>query len=309
MKTATIARIIRILVLVAIAVVISLPVASVWQDNGSDDPVIGLATPVIYPLEVVGPESMADSLKDIVANNDGCVLCYGDQEVKVSESNLAAVCTMASLYGKGDAVLRNADGDVILIDDMLTYDNAVASYMTLGLTMPDRMVDAIDVKVGMNAVYGSEGDMVPLPFETERFDKGTMITICVPYLIMAMTSAFDHSMGLAIDVSYMGLIDVSVDIPSDEETPTVDVMRTITELKIKGMDVPSGIGKVGDQMLTMDGYSETITIACIGDISESLEDSLTDGCLTISANGRSLTLDPATSEAVIELVDALEGRA
>lgn len=308
MKTATIARIVRVLVLVAISVVIALPAASMWYDGNGEEPTMGIATPVIYPLEVVGPEDMAESLRDIIAYNEGCVLCYGDQEIQVNKGNIVAVCTMASLYGKGDAVLKGDDGRTVVIDDVLTFGNAIASYTNVGITMPEKMVDAIGIDARMNIVYGSEGAVVPLPFETGRFDQGVTISVCTPYVVMAMASAFDHCIELTVDVSYMGIVEVSVDIPSERETPTVDVMRTISELSIKGMDVPSGIGKIGDQMLTMDGYSETIKIACLGDISESLEESLTDGCLTISTNGRSLMLDSATSEAVIELVDALEGR-
>ncbi len=306
MKSGTAVRIVYAIAVVAILVVAALPIISALPET--KDSAFTAGTHSVYDLHLMDEDTLSANMSSAIGSSSGYTVEYGDAVESVDPSDLDALAARIIASGSSVAVLKDADGNVAVQDDIV-YRNAVLFGYRMGMLVPEAMTRTLDMKVSLR-FFSDDGRF---SFYTEPFPNaiGSEITIgyTVPYVLYNLMGAYGCICGSRISADYAGIIDIDVrnmtrDLLYD---PPLAYESTASSLIVRGGEGPSeGVGSVGAAKLEFsnDG-TRVMKLSCEGDLYETLEGSMSDGRLKIGYAGTEYLMTEAETSALMDIVKTM----
>lgn len=308
MKAGTAARLVYAIAVVAVIVVAAAPSLSMLANIGAEQPSVG--TESVYVLEYMDEETLCDNIRDAVSGTEGCSISYGGNSTSVDPSDCSAAAAAAKSSGEPVAKVVGPDGNV-LRQESIAYRNPVIAGAKSGIDLSP----GSNMSVDLMAVLSSDDGKVRIVCDSGESSAtdGIDMEYIVPLAVYNIAAAYGCDMGVRVSVDYTGLgrADISVMSESLSYASEVSCESGSTAIEVRGcMASEYGAGKVGsaDMVFLNDGGESVMRLSCEGRLSEVLEASLEDGCLTVSLNGASYTMGSEMSAGFIAAVEALEGR-
>lgn len=215
MKAVTIAKIARLVVIIAVGIVIAIPtfagIESFKITNGDF-----VTTDAVYDVSRMNADDIASNIKDVTKGESGYKINYGTvlgREVPADESavdSLAGEIKAAAGEDKGfKATLLDKDGKIVR-QQMIMWTQGFTQYMTMGLKLGGSMVNMVKPSVSLDSVIN--GSRVPISTaEVESAGDSYKITIPLPYLVFAAAMADgEHArVGVSIGINYNSFFDAT----------------------------------------------------------------------------------------------------
>ena len=212
MKAVTIAKIARIVVIIAVAVVLAIPTfAGVESMKVNDGEFV--MTNSYYNFDQMTKEDLASNINNVTDGNAGYTITYEGYKsgefhryigVEVPTTDLVTFAgnMMDDCPDDGHATLFNPDGSTAK-QQTIMGSNGFTQYITTGLKLTGSMVNMVKPSVSLDSViYGtrntiSNAEIVP---DGDSY----RITIPIPYLLFAtaMAGGEDAKIGLSIGIVY-----------------------------------------------------------------------------------------------------------
>ena len=221
MKAVTIAKIARLIVIIAVAVVIAIPTYAGLESfkitNGEF-----VTTDAVYDVDRMSSEDLAANIKDNTQGEAGYKISYGSvfgRPVPANESDVdtlaAEIKTAAGTSKDFTATLLDKDGKIVK-QQMIMWRDGFTQYMTMGLKLGGSMVNMVRPSVSLDSVIN--GSRVTISnAEIESAGDSYRITIPIPYLVFAAAMADgEHArVGVTIGIDYNSFFDAKfrLDLP------------------------------------------------------------------------------------------------
>ena len=221
MKAVTIAKIARLIVIIAVAVVIAIPTYAGLESfkitNGEF-----VTTDAVYDVDRMSSEDLAANIKDNTQGEAGYMISYGTvfgRPVPADESDVDTLAeeikTAAGTSKDFTATLLGKDGKIVK-QQMIMWRDGFTQYMTMGLKLGGSMVNMVRPSVSLDSVIN--GSRVTISnAEIESAGDSYRITIPIPYLVFAAAMADgEHArVGVTIGIDYNSFFDAKfrLDLP------------------------------------------------------------------------------------------------
>ena len=228
MKAVTIAKIARIIVIIAVAVVIAIPTyAGVESFKITDGDF--MSTESIYDVNSMSNADLAANINKVTDSESGYKVSYGsvigeDVPASVTETsdvivNMRAAAVAAASEGKTiKATLLKPDGSIAK-QDMILWMNGFTQYMTVGVKLGGSLVNIVKLSASLDSVINgskiviSDVEMVPA-------GDAYRMTIPIPYLVFAaaMADGAHSKVGVTIGIDYNGFFNAKfrMDFPVEK---------------------------------------------------------------------------------------------
>ena len=221
MKAVTIAKIARLIVIIAVAIVIAIPtyagLESYRFNNGEF-----ITTDAVYEVSRMNSDDLASNIKDVTQSEPGYKINYGTVFGRDVSTDEAEVDTLATeiMTAAGDskdftATLLKPDGSIAK-QQMIMWRDGFTQYMTMGLRLGGSMVNTVRPSVSLDSVIN--GNRVTISnAEVDPAGDSYRITIPIPYLVFAAAMADgEHArVGVSIGIDYNSFFDAKfrLDLP------------------------------------------------------------------------------------------------
>ena len=222
MKAVTIAKIARLIVIIAVGIVLAIPafagIESLKVNNGEF-----VMTESVYEVTHMTSDDLANNIKEVTDGRSGYTICYGNtigKQVPTSDSDIktladeikAAVPAGAKSF---EATLMDPDGKITK-QQMIMGSNGLTQYVTTGIKLTESMVNMVKIDVALESVMKtsrytiSNVDVVPVGDQYR-------ITIPIPYVMFAtaLAGGKETKLGLSIDIEYNNFFNATfkMDLP------------------------------------------------------------------------------------------------
>ena len=225
MKAVTIAKIARIIVIIAVAIVLAIPTFAGIESmkvNGGDF----VSTSSVYNFEHMTADDLASNINNVTDGREGYTMTYEGYNagvyhkyigVSVPADNLSTFASdiMADCPVDGQATLFNPDGSIAKQQTIMGSDG-LTQYITTGLKLTGSMVKMVKPSVSLQSVIFGERNTISTADVSADGDS-YKITIPIPYLLFAtaMAAGENAKIGLAIGIEYSSFFNAkfSLDLP------------------------------------------------------------------------------------------------
>ena len=215
MKAVTIAKIARLVVIIAVGIVIAIPtfagIESFKFSNGDF-----VTTDAVYDVDRMTADDLASNIKDNTKGEAGYKINYGTvigRDVPADEAAVDALAsdikTAAGTSTDFTATLLDKDGKIVK-QQMIMWTQGFTQYMTMGLRLGGSMVKMVTPSVSLDSVIN--GHRVTISnAEVESAGDAYKITIPIPYLVFAAAMADgEHArVGVSIGINYNSFFDAT----------------------------------------------------------------------------------------------------
>lgn len=307
MKKKTIARIVRMVVILAVAIAAMAPVIDAFGNMGS--------TPMedrvhaVYDLDLMDRDTLSSNIMRAVSGTEGCTAEYGDAEVPIVDGRYGEIAEAALLSGADTMVLRGPDGSVLL-QSSIEYGNDVMTGGRLGFTVRGLLGDAVSLKLGIRLVSSDGAVDIPYLCTSYSVDDEIGMDYMIPHVALNIAAAYGCMTDVSIGVEYERMASAGASMTESGYTcpSSVRMDGGTMELRIENCyGASNGTGTLGDAQVEVSGG--TMTIRSEGLLSEVLASSLSDGRLTTTFGGSSFEMDRDMASALMDAVKALEAGA
>ena len=224
MKAVTIAKIARLIVIIAVAVVIAIPTYAGFESfkitNGEF-----VTTESIYKVGLMSDEDLASNISKVTEGASGYKVNYGTvfgEEVPANVTATSDVIThmrTAALADKNiTATLLKPDGS-IATQDMIMWMDGFTQFMTVGVKLGGSLVNMVKMSVSLDSVINGSRVVISNVAMEQSGDFYRM-TIPVPYLVFAaaMADGKDSRIGVTIGIDYNSFFDAKfrLDLPVEK---------------------------------------------------------------------------------------------
>ena len=230
MKAVTIAKIARLIVIIAVAVVIAIPtfagIESFKLTNGEF-----VMTDSIYEVNCMTADDLARNIEDVTNCESGYKIAYGGQLPAVDvPADSAGIASLAATI-KGSATADDPEHDKYYTATLMREDGSITKQQTIqgsenltmhiytGIRMTESMVNMVKMSVVMDSVINEKKVVISEP-EIKPMGDSYRVKIKVPYLTFASAIAAGAAsdipaekkakLGLTIGVNYNSFFDAKV---------------------------------------------------------------------------------------------------
>ena len=221
MKAVTIAKIARLVVIIAVGLVIAIPTFAGLESfkitNGEF-----VTTDAVYDVDRMSADDLASNIKDNIQGESGYKINYGTvfgRDVPASESDVDILAGEIKAAAGDDknftATLLDKDGKIVK-QQMIMWRDGFTQYMTMGLKLGGSMVNMVKPSVSLDSVINGSRVIISKA-EIESAGDSYRITIPIPYLVFAAAMADgEHArVGVSIGIDYNSFFDAKfrLDLP------------------------------------------------------------------------------------------------
>ena len=224
MKAVTIAKIARLIVIIAVAVVIAIPTYAGLESfkitNGEF-----VVTESIYKVGLMSDEDLASNISKVTDGESGYKINYGTvfgEDVPADVNSTSDVIVHMRNAALADenitATLLKPDGS-IATQDMIMWMDGFTQYMTVGVKLGGSLVNMVKMRVSLDSVINGSRVVIS-NVAMEKSEDSYRMTIPIPYLVFAAAMANgEHSrIGVTIGVDYNSFFDAKfrLDLPVEK---------------------------------------------------------------------------------------------
>ena len=224
MKAVTIAKIARLIVIIAVAVVIAIPtyagLESFKMTNGEF-----VVTESTYKVGMMSDDDLVNNINKVTDGASGYRINYGTvfgEEVPANVTTSSDVITHMRAAADADktitATLLKPDGS-IATQDMILWMDGFTQYMTVGVKLGGSLVNMVKMRVSLDSVVNGSRVVISNVAMEQTGDSYRM-TIPIPYLVFAaaMADGENSRIGVTIGVDYNSFFDAKfrLDLPVEK---------------------------------------------------------------------------------------------
>ena len=228
MKAVTIAKIARLIVIIAVAVVIAIPTYAGIESFKITDGDF-MSTDAIYEVNRMSGADLATNINKVTEGETGYKISYGSvfgEDVPANVTDTSDVIThmkdaaaAAALEGKTiRATLLNPDVSIAK-QDMIMWMNGFTQYMTVGVKLGGSLVNMVKLSASLDSVINGS-KVVISDVDMEPAGDAYRMTIPMPYLVFAaaMADGAHSKVGISIGINYNGFFDATfrMDFPVEK---------------------------------------------------------------------------------------------
>lgn len=206
MKAVTIAKIARLIVIIAVGLVIAVPtfagVESMKVSNGEL-----VMTDSVYEVSCMSANDIATNIKGVTNGDVGYTINYGNvvgRTVPTSDSDLETLGgEIKAAVPDGTATLVKPDGSVAK-QQMITGTEGFTTYMFTGLKLSGSLVNTLTPTISLESAIGEFSNKKISDVDITKTDDSYRIKIKIPYILFATAVAAgeDSKIGLRIGIDY-----------------------------------------------------------------------------------------------------------
>ena len=277
MKAVTIAKIARLIVVIAVAVVLAIPtfagIESFKINQGEF-----VETESVYDVTHMTSDDLKSNINSVADGKANYTIRYGTTIETVPTDdielgNLAnRIKTAAGDAKSYEATLMDPDGKVCK-QQMIMGSNGLTQYITTGIKLTESMVNMVKIDVSLDSVLFDSRNKIS-DVVVDRIGDSYRITIPIPYILFAtaLAGGEQSKLGLSISIDYNNFFNATfrLDLPMEKFMKSGEGGGGIPEIDCK---VNRDIKYNGN-----DDYLKTLDI----DVSEEIEVKLPDGFTGLS---------------------------
>jgi len=208
MKAVTIAKIARLIVVIAVAVVIAIPtfagVESMRIRTGGEF----IETDSVYEVTHMTTDDLKSNINEVTNGNANYKIRYATtvETVPTEESELndmvARIKAAAGEAKSFEATLLDPDGKVCK-QQMIMGSNGLTQYITTGITLTESLVNMVKIDVSLDSVLFDSRNKIS-DVVVDRIGDAYRITIPIPYIMFAtaLAGGEQSKLGLSIGIEY-----------------------------------------------------------------------------------------------------------
>ena len=223
MKAVTIAKIARLIVIIAVAIVLAVPTFAGIESMKINDGGF-IETDSVYEVTHMTTGDLKSNITEVADGKSGYTIRYGStiESVPTADSEIDdlvnRVKTAAGDAKTFEAVMMDPDGKVCK-QQMIMGSNGLTQYITTGLKLTESLVNMVKIDVSLDSVlYGTRN--VISDVVVDRIGDSYRITIPIPYILFAtaLAGGKDSQLGLSIDIGYNNFFNATfrLDLPMEK---------------------------------------------------------------------------------------------
>ena len=282
MKAVPIAKIARLIVIIAVAVVIAIPTFAGVESMQINAGGSFIETDSVYSVAQMTADDLKSNIKEVTDGNSNYKIRYGNaiEVVPTDDTELSTLTTKIKTAAGEDkeykATLLDPDGKICK-QQMIMGSNGLTQYITTGITLTESLVNMVKIDVSLDSVlYESRNKISDVI--VDRVEDSYRITIPIPYILFAtaLAGGEDSKLGLSIGIEYNNFFNVMfrLDLP----------MEKLMKSGEGGSSIPPVDCKVNNEAHTYDGNNpEFAGVSVKQEIEISLPEGLT-GLSNITAS-------------------------
>ena len=313
MKLGTAARIVKLVVTIAVFVIVTVPVllAVIPMVTSGNSP-ISLGMDAEYDLDYMDESVLKENL-DNIKDKNGLYATFEGVHMAFSEYTTAEIAHEAKASGAETLTVRHGDGSPAQVES-IAYGTTLMTGVATGVKTEGMLssISSIDFKY---STVSKDGE-VSVPWNTMReMDDGNLtIAVTVPYVTLMASMACDSEIRVDVKISYAGLmsVDVNLNAAFDYNAAGMYVheegLDSIILVNLDGISVPASLeGTIGMCDMTYEGGDKIVIESDSGKVSEVLRQTFEeDGFITLSMGDEVYRMPADMSEAFITAIEYIE---
>ena len=239
MKAVTIAKIARLIVIIAVAVVIAIPTFAGVESMQINAGGSFIETDSVYSVAQMTADDLKSNIKEVTDGNSNYKIRYGNaiEVVPTDDTELSTLTTKIKTAAGEDkeykATLLDPDGKICK-QQMIMGSNGLTQYITTGITLTESLVNMVKIDVSLDSVlYESRNKISDVI--VDRIEDSYRITIPIPYIMFAtaLAGGEDSKLGLSIGIEYNNFFNVMfrLDLPMEKLMKSGEGGSSIPEIK------------------------------------------------------------------------------
>ena len=208
MKAVTIAKIARLIVVIAVAVVIAIPtfagVESMKIRTGGEF----VETDSVYEVTHMTTDDLKSNINEVADGKPDYKIRYGNtiETVPTVDSEIddltARIKTAAGDAKSFEATLLDPEGKVCK-QQMIMGSNGLTQYITTGIALTESLVNMVKIDVSLDSVLFDSRNKIS-DVIVDRIGDSYRITIPIPYILFAtaLAGGEQSKLGLSIGIEY-----------------------------------------------------------------------------------------------------------
>ena len=208
MKAVTIAKIARLIVVIAVAVVIAIPtfagIESMKIRTGGEF----VETDSVYEVTHMTTDDLKSNINEVVDGKADYKIRYGNtiETVPTVDSEIddltVRIKTAAGDAKSFEATLLDPEGKVCK-QQMIMGSNGLTQYITTGITLTESLVNMVKIDVSLDSVLFESRNKIS-DVIVDRIGDSYRITIPIPYILFAtaLAGGDQSKLGLSIGIEY-----------------------------------------------------------------------------------------------------------
>ena len=224
MKAVTIAKIARLIVIIAVAVIIAIPTYAGIESYKITDGNF-MVTDSIYEVGRMSAEDLASNINKVTDGESGYKINYGSVMQEPVPANVTStsdvIVHMKDAAATDDtikATLLKPDGSIAQ-QDMIMWMDGFTQYMTVGVKLGGSLVNMVKLSVSLDSVINGSRVVISNVAMEPAGDSYRM-TIPMPYLVFAaaMADGANSKIGVTIGIDYNSFFDAKfrMDFPVEK---------------------------------------------------------------------------------------------
>ena len=208
MKAVTIAKIARLIVVIAVAVVIAIPtfagIESMKIRTGGEF----VETDSVYEVTHMTTDDLKSNINEVADGKPDYKIRYGNtiETVPTVDSEIddltARIKTAAGDAKSFEATLLDPEGKVCK-QQMIMGSNGLTQYITTGIALTESLVNMVKIDVSLDSVLFDSRNKIS-DVIVDRIGDSYRITIPIPYILFAtaLAGGEQSKLGLSIGIEY-----------------------------------------------------------------------------------------------------------
>ena len=224
MKAVTIAKIARLIVIIAVIVVLAIPTFSGLESYRVNDGEF-VMTNSIYELDCMTADDLSNNIKDAMGDGEGYTISYGSVIGKPVPSDnagrdaLAAEIKTAATPGM-KATLMDPEGNIAKQMTIMGSGDGYTQYIFTGLKLTVSMVNTFTPTISLESVINGTRNKIS-DVEITKFEDSFGIKMEIPYLLFgtalaaSMINGDAAKIGMSIGIEYNSFftMNLKLDLP------------------------------------------------------------------------------------------------
>ena len=224
MKAVTIAKIARLIVIIAVIVVLAIPTFSGLESYRVNDGEF-VMTNSIYELDCMTADDLSNNIKDAMGDGEGYTISYGSVIGKPVPSDnagrdaLAAEIKTAATPGM-KATLMDPEGNIAKQMTIMGSGDGYTQYIFTGLKLTGSMVNTFTPTISLESVINGTRNKIS-DVEITKFEDSFGIKMEIPYLLFgtalaaSMINGDAAKIGMSIGIEYNSFftMNMKLDLP------------------------------------------------------------------------------------------------
>ena len=223
MKAVTIAKIARLIVVIAVAVVLAIPTFAGFESFQINKGEF-IETESVYEVTHMTASDLKSNINEVADGKPNYMIRYGTtiETVPTEDSELDAlterVKTAAGDAKSFEATLMDPDGKVCK-QQMIMGSNGLTQYITTGIKLTESMVNMVKIDVSLDSVLFDSRNKIS-DVIVDRVGDSYRITVPIPYILFAtaLAGGEQSKLGLSISIDYNNFFNATfrLDLPMEK---------------------------------------------------------------------------------------------